>query len=159
MEAHLVMRALLEGLPSRVAKLPVERLAHKSAPDRWSPKEEFGHLIDSAVNNHQRIVRAQLEEHPAMPGYDGDAWVVLHQYQRRAWPSLIERWKVLNQQLLAAAEAVPDSSWTRMLTVADSAPLTLQFVFDDYIHHMLDHLRHMGIEVDDFATSAKAAES
>jgi len=36
--------------------------------------------------------------------------------------------------------------------------LTLQFVFDDYIHHMMDHLRHMGAEVDDFATQAKAAE-
>ena len=33
--------------------------------------------------------------------------------------------------------------------------MTLQFVFDDYIHHMLEHLRHMGVEVDDFAVQAE----
>ena len=37
---------------------------------KWSPKEELGHLLDSAANNHQRIVRALLEDQPAMPGYE-----------------------------------------------------------------------------------------
>ncbi len=91
-----------------------------------------------------------------MPEYDGDAWVALHQYQRRDWRSLIERWTALNRQLLAAAEAVPDSAWSRTCTIADSGPLTLQFVLDDYIHHMLEHLRHMGVEVEDFALQASA---
>ena len=27
----------------------------------WSPKEELGHLIDSAANNHVRFVRALIE--------------------------------------------------------------------------------------------------
>ena len=26
---------------------------------------------------------------------------------------------------------------------------TLQFVFEDYIHHMKDHLQHMKVQVDD----------
>jgi len=29
-----------------------------AGPDSWSRKEELGHLIDSAVNNHIRFVRA-----------------------------------------------------------------------------------------------------
>ena len=92
-----------------------------------------------------------------MPGYDGDAWVALHRYQSRDWHSLIERWAALNRQLLAAAEAVPDSAWSRTCTIADSKPLTLKFVFDDYIDHMLHHLRHMGVKVDDFALQASGA--
>jgi hypothetical protein len=158
MQSLTVLQELIDRLPARLQALPSENIEHKPAPDAWSAKEELGHLLDSAANNHQRIVRTQLEEHPKMPGYDGDAWVALHQYQRREWRSLIERWAALNRQLLAAAEAVPDSGWSRTLTIADSAPLTLQFVFDDYIHHMLDHLRHMGVEVDDFATQAAGAE-
>jgi hypothetical protein len=31
----------------------------KQKPDAWSIKEIVGHLIDSAANNHQRLVRAQ----------------------------------------------------------------------------------------------------
>jgi uncharacterized damage-inducible protein DinB len=157
MQSLIALQELIDRLPARLQALPSEKVEHKSAPLAWSVKEELGHLLDSAANNHQRIVRAQLEEHPAMPGYDGDAWVALHQYQQRDWHSLIERWTALNRQLLAAAEAVPDSAWTRTLTIADSAPLTLQFVFGDYIHHMLDHLRHMGVEVDDFALRASSA--
>ena len=80
--------------------------------------------------------------------------MALHQYQRRDWRSLIERWTALNRQLLATAEAVPDSGWSRACTIADSGPLTLQFVLDDYVHHMLEHLRHMGVEVEDFALQA-----
>ena len=122
----------------------------------WSAKEELGHLLDSAANNHQRIVRAQLEEKPAMPGYDGEAWVELHAYQQRDWETLIRLWVALNQQLLTAAEAVPNDAWPRTLTIADSAPLTLRFVFDDYVDHMAHHLRHMGVEVEDLRP-AKAA--
>ena len=158
MQSLIVLQELVDRLPVRLRALPSERVEHKPAPDAWSAKEELGHLLDSTANNHQRIVRTQLEEHPAMPGYDGDAWVALHQYQQRDWHSLIERCTALNRQLLAAAEAVSDSAWTRTLTVADSAPLTLQFVFDDYIHHMLEHLRHMGVEVNDFAMQATAAK-
>ena len=157
MQSLTVLQELIDQLPGRLQALPSEKVEHKPAPDAWSVKEELGHLLDSAANNHQRIVRAQLEEHPAMPGYDGDAWVALHQYHSREWPSLIERWTVLNCQLLAAAEAVPDSAWTRALSIANSGPLTLKFVFDDYVHHMLDHLRHMGVDVEDFSTRAASA--
>ena len=52
------------------------------------------------------------------------------------------------EQLLAAAEAMPESAWSRTCTIGDSGPLTLKFVVDDYVAHMMHHLRHIGIEVD-----------
>ena len=107
MESLQLLRQLIDHLPARLRVLPADKVKHKPAPDIWSPKEELGHLLDSAANNHQRIVRAQLEENPAMPSYDGDAWVALHRYQHREWQSLIDLWTALNRQLLAAAEACP----------------------------------------------------
>jgi hypothetical protein len=149
MDSKQVLGDLIARLPDRLRAMPADKVQHKPAPNTWSAKEELGHLLDSAANNHQRIVRAQLEENPAMPGYDGDAWVVLHRYQQRDWETLIGLWAALNRQLLAAAEAVPDSAWSRTLTIADSTPLTLKFVFDDYVNHMLHHLRHIGVAMDD----------
>ena len=116
----------------------------------------MGHLLDSAANNHQRIVRTQLEDKPAMPGYDGDRWVQLHDYQNRDWRELVGLWKALNQQLLAAAKAVPNSAWSRTCTIADSEPLTLKFVFEDYLEHMMHHLQHMGIQVEDLKTGHRS---
>jgi DinB superfamily len=152
-----LLRALVDQLPARLRDLPADQVQRKPSPAGWSLKEEFGHLLDSAANNHQRIVRAQLEDNPAMPGYDGDKWVALHRYQERDWSSLIAIWVGLNRQLLAAAEAVPDSAWSRTCTIADSAPLTLKFVFDDYVDHMLQHLRQMGVETGDLVPASAGA--
>ena len=151
------LRDLLQRVPDRLKKLSKDTVESKPTPSSWSPKEELGHLLDSAANNHQRIVRAQLEDNPAMPGYEQNRWVAIHAYQRRDWGELIELWQALNRQLLAAAEAVPDSAWSRTLTVAGSEPVTLQFVFEDYVVHMLHHLQHIGIEVDDITSNAPNA--
>jgi hypothetical protein len=156
MQSLVFMRSLLEHVPTRLARVPDGKAQAKSSPSAWSAKEELGHLLDSAANNHQRIVRAQLEDKPAMPGYEQERWVALHGYQQREWSELIELWRVLNRQLLAAAEAVRDSAWSRTCTVAGSQPLTLKFVFEDYLEHMAHHLRHIGIEVDDLKPTAAA---
>jgi DinB superfamily len=142
------LRTLLQKLPARLEALPTDSVEVKPAGS-WSAKEDLGHLLDSAANNHQRIVRAQLEDNPAMPGYDGPAWAALHAYQKRDWHELIGAWGTLNRQLLAAGEAVPDSAWSRTCTIGGSEPLTLQFVFEDYLHHMREHLQHMKVAVDD----------
>ena len=149
MEAISSLRTLLDRVPERLMKLSADAIDKKPSPANWSAKEELGHLIDSAANNHQRIVRAQLEDKPAMPGYDQTGWVKVHGYHGREWKELIELWWALNRQLLAAAEAVPAAGWTRTLTIAGSEPVTLQFVFEDYLAHMMHHLRHIGIAVDD----------
>src|ERR1017187_5325860 len=98
-----LLRDLLQRVPGRLDKLSKDTAGSKPTPSGWSQKEELGHLLDSAANNHQRIVRAQMEDNPAMPGYDGPAWVVLHAYQKRDWHELIGTWGALNRQLLAAA--------------------------------------------------------
>jgi hypothetical protein len=152
MQALTQLQTLLNKVPDRLGKISSGKVELKPDPSQWSPKDELGHLLDSAANNHQRIVRAQLENNPAMPGYDGERWVELHAYQRRDWSELINLWKALNNQLLAAARAVPDSGWSRTCTIADSKPLTLKFVFEDYIEHMMHHLQHIGIQVDDLKT-------
>jgi hypothetical protein len=159
MQTLTSLRDLLQRVPGRLEQLSKDndRVESKPTPSAWSPKEELGHLLDSAANNHQRIVRTQLQDNPAMPGYEQNRWVAIHAYQRREWKELIEVWQALNRQLLAAAEAVPDSAWSRTLTVAGSEPLTLQFVFEDYVVHMLHHLKHIGIQTNDLASNATNA--
>ena len=154
MQGLTKLRALIDEIPLRLKKLPLSQADLKPSPTKWSRKEELGHLLDSAANNHQRIVRTQLEDKPKMPGYDGNAWVKLHRYQQRSWPEMIDLWRAFNQQLLVAAEAVPDPAWSRTCTIADSQALTLKFVFEDYIEHMIHHLRHIGIEVDNLKPEA-----
>ena len=157
MPALNLLRDLIGRAPARLEQLPNNRVESKPAPSAWSPKEELGHLLDSAANNHQRIVRAQSEDKLAFPGYEQNRWVAIHRYQHRDWNELIEVWQALNRQLLAAAESVPEAAWSHTLTVAASQPMTLAFVFDDYVSHMFHHLQHIGIDVSDIKSTTNAA--
>ncbi|MEK6285342.1 MAG: nitroreductase family protein [Acidobacteriota bacterium] len=150
------LRYAIIAVPGRLAATSRERAAVKLSPESWSAKEELGHLIDSAANNHQRIVRAQLEDNLALPGYDGDRWVELHGYQNRDWNDLIAWWRAGNSQLLAAGESAPDAAWAHTLSVGGSEPMSLGFVLDDYVMHMASHLRHIGVEVDDIFTAVSS---
>jgi len=152
-----LLRNLIQHVPARLEQLPQNKAENKPAPTAWSPKEELGHLLDSAANNHQRIVRAQYEHKLAMPGYEQNRWVAINRYQYREWKELIEVWQSLNRQLLAAAESVPGPAWSHTLTVAASQPMTLEFVFDDYVAHMLHHLQHIGIDMSDIKSNTTSA--
>jgi DinB superfamily len=138
-----VLKQLIETEPSKLAELSDSMAAAKPSPDKWSPKEELGHLLDSAANNHQRIVRTLLEDNPAMPDYEQQRWVKVHVYQKRDWRELIDTWAALNRQLLVVAAWVTDSDWTRTCTISGSEPLTLRFVLQDYVAHMCHHLAHI----------------
>lgn len=154
MQTLILLREVLQTMPDRLGQLSKERVETSPAPSKWSPKEELGHLIDSAANNHQRIVRAQMENGLAMPRYEQERWVSIHDYQNRDWQELIELWLAFNRQLIAAAESVPAGAWSHTLTITNGEPVTLQFVFDDYLVHMLHHLKHIGIETGDIASRA-----
>ena len=151
------LRKLLQAVPGRLAGLTNESVEGTPDSSHWSPKEELGHLLDSAVNNHQRIVRAQMEDNLALPGYEQNQWVAIHHYQERDWQELISLWQAINRQLLAAAESVPYSAWSHRLRVGSSEPMTLEFVFDDYLAHMVHHLKHIGIELDDMQVRVSKA--
>jgi hypothetical protein len=154
MQTLIKLREVLRTMPGRLEGLSQEQVETRPAPAKWSPKEELGHLIDSAANNHQRIVRAQMENGLALPRYEQGRWVSIHDYQNRDWKELIGLWLAFNRQLIAATEAVPSSAWSHTLTIGGGEPVTLQFVFDDYLVHMLHHLKHIGIETDDIMSHA-----
>ena len=72
MQSLLLLRALIDRLPARLTNLSDDQVQRKPSSSQWSLKEELGHLLDSAANNHQRIVRAQLEDNPGLVFSDCD---------------------------------------------------------------------------------------
>lgn len=147
MEAVAKLSEILAKAPALLRTISAEQAAKPPEPGKWSNKQELGHLVDSACNNHQRIVRAQLETEPFLPGYDGDHWVALHDYQDMEWNEIIGRWSMMNQQLVRAARAISLQAAERKLTVGGGEPMTLEFLVEDYVHHLLHHLQHIGIDV------------
>jgi DinB superfamily len=109
----------------------------------WSRKEELGHLIDSASNNHLRFVRAALEPEFRGPSYDQNGSVKLHGYQELLWPDLVEFWRSYNSILAQVIARIPQDKLQTICRVGNDAPVTLQFVIEDYVAHMQHHLDHI----------------
>lgn len=140
------LSTILKKAPVLLTAISEGDAAHQSAPGKWSKKQELEHLVDSACNNHQRVVRAQVEHEPSLPDYDGDRWVALHDYQTMKWEQIVERWHMMNEQLLRAASTISPQNAERRLTVSGKS-VTLAFLVQDYVDHMLHHLRHIGVDV------------
>ena len=129
---------------------------------KWSSKEILGHLVDSAIVNHQRIARSVIEDTLVFQGYDQDKFVALQKYQDYHWPDLILLWKLINQNIVNLIINIGPSMLKKeferhsldhisFVPVKSSTPATLNYLCHDYIEHIIHHLRqicsHQNIEI------------
>lgn len=124
---------------------PTAEFSKRPAPGKWSPKEELGHLIDSANNNHQRFVRGQFEDRPSIR-YKQDEWVTANRYQEMDPYAVIELWVAYNTFLIMLMRKMPQELYARECLTGDD-PHTLEWLMVDYVDHVDHHLdRVLGID-------------
>jgi hypothetical protein len=139
--AQLLQRTIDTELPLLLAITESE--ASVQTGTKWSRKEELGHLIDSASNNHLRFVRAALEPEFHGPSYDQNGSVTVHGYRELNWSELLEFWGRYNRLLTRVVARIPQGKLQTRCRVGDSQPVTLQFLIEDYVAHMQHHLDHI----------------
>lgn len=107
---------------------------------KWVKKEILGHLIDSAVNNHQRFVRAQMTERLVWPGYEQDGWVAVQKYSERPWTDIVSLWLQMNRHLVHVMANIRADRLGRECVIGDEEPVTLEWLMSDYVRHLRHHL-------------------
>jgi len=146
MNAPLTSRLLqlYEHIPPQVRAVPEAALIKKSAPSQWSKKEIMGHLIDSAINNHVRLVRVQIEPQPLIiEKYTQEKWVQLHQYQRWTTEVLVRCWQSHQHQIIILMEVASSESLYKLCDIGDGELKTMQWLYQDYVAHQEHHLRQI----------------
>jgi hypothetical protein len=134
------LRSEIDGSYPRLRVLTEAEVSGPRADDKWSRKEILGHLIDSAANNHQRFVRAQMVAAFEWPGYEQNEWVRAHGYRDQTWTELLGLWLALNGHVARVIELVPDSKADTRCTIGGGDAVTLEWLMRDYVRHLRHHL-------------------
>lgn len=145
------LKSIIDTVRPRLLECKDKEVAQRPAPEKWSPKEIIGHLIDSASNNHQRFVRAQFTEELIFDGYRQVEWVQVQHYNSANWENLVQLWYYFNWQLARVIELVPEPQKYQlrpkhnldkiaMKTIPTEKPATLEYFMIDYVKHLEHHL-------------------
>lgn len=110
----------------------------------WSRRQVLGHLIDSAANNHQRFIRASLQDSLEFPNYEPDGWSRVEAPQEAGWSLLVGLWANYNRYLAHVIGRLPPGKLAVECRIGENAPITLDALVQDYLRHLLHHLGQIG---------------
>jgi len=132
--------ALAQAEGRRLAAIETSTAAVRPAPGKWSRAEVLGHLVDSALNNHQRFVRAQLADALEFPGYAQEDWVRCQDYAAKDWGTLVELWTAVNRHLAHVVRRIPTEKLAVPCRIGGGAAMPLEALVADYLRHARHHL-------------------
>jgi hypothetical protein len=149
-----ILIELIEKVKPDLGKINNDQSEHKPSPGKWSQKEILGHLIDSAIVNHQRFVRSLLSKELFFQGYEQEHWVSVQNYNEVNWDELVNLWYSLNINIArlmnSASEEIlfrehykhnlNDIAWK---AVPADQPATLDYFMKDYNEHLEHHLNQL----------------
>ena len=136
--------AVIESAEPRLRQISVPETTKPLLAGGWSRKQVMGHLIDSASNNHQRFVRAVLQDSLDFPAYDQDGNIRVQAPQDADWALLVSLWAAYNRYLAHIISRLPTSKLDTVCRIGANKPVTLGFIAEDYLTHLLHHLRQVG---------------
>ena len=126
--------------------VPVWTCTQKRNRQNRTIKQILGHLIDSASNNHQRMIRLQYSKHTLFfPDYrqDNDLWIALQDYQNEDWNNLIQQWKFFNLHIIQVIKSVDQTKLDSYWCDFEGTKVTLQDMIEGYLSHLHLHIHEI----------------
>jgi hypothetical protein len=139
------LRRVIDGAEPRLLEVSEAESLTPVLKGGWSRKQLIGHLIDSASNNHQRFVRAMLQGALEFPHYDQAGNVRVQVVEEADWLVLVSLFVSYNRYLAHVIARIPEDKLEVLCRIGDGEPVTLRFLAEDYLAHLLHHLGQIGL--------------
>lgn len=128
---------IINIFPKQISEINNNRFTLK-LENKWSKNEILGHLIDSAIINYLRIIKAQFEDNPQL-FYDQNNYVKYANYNNSDIVQLINLWVSLNTQILFLFQQVVD----KKVIDRNCNNVSLEFLIVDYVKHLKHHINQI----------------
>lgn len=135
------LQHLINEVPRQLQQFSPSEMSWRPAPGKWSKREILGHLCDSALHNWQRFNLAQQTDEPLqIVRYQQDALVEHNNWQGQATGQVVALWASLNTQIVAVLKILSKEKLPHPIVLPDGTAATLQFLIEDYLVHLEQHL-------------------
>ena len=143
------MHKLLDRLDAALGVGRDRLLAHPAPlrrpyPQKWSPQEVIGHLVDSAIHNLIRFTEAPA--HAAceiaypLRGYDQDHLVEVNGYREVDGAALLALWRMLNARIAAVLARLSRAELDAPVELPDGTRVDVRALAEAYVAHLEDHV-------------------
>ena len=124
--------------------IPDNQFSDKPNSAKWSKKEVLGHLIDSSHSNLRRFICGQYENNPKIT-YDQNFWVAASNYNEWQKETIIQLWKLLNEQICRVWLSMPENSLKRNCDTGKSETQlhSIEWLAEDYVKHLKHHINQI----------------
>jgi hypothetical protein len=127
--------------------LPDDLLMNKLNWQKRSIKQVVGHMVDSASNNHQRMVRLQYNKELVFPDYrqDNDLWITIQNYQDANWQNIVQLWKFYNLHIIHVIQSIDLNKLENYWNDFEGTKVTLEQMIEGYLWHLELHLKEIQV--------------
>jgi hypothetical protein len=134
-------RAEIGRAAERLAAITEQQAQQPYRDGSWTRKQVLGHLCDSAVNNHNRFVRASLQEEYTGPTYEQEGWMARIGWGDLPWDDVRRYWRTYNEVLTRIVSRIPPEKYgVPCVIVGYDRQFTLETLIVDYLDHMMQHI-------------------
>lgn len=136
------IKAIVDEWTEKLLALPEDVITERRNHQNRTIKQLLGHLIDSASNNHQRMIRLQYNDNLVFPDYtqDNDRWIAIQNYQDADWENLVQLWKSFNLHMIYLIKSIDKSKLNNSWTDFEGNNVTLGDMIKGYPWHQNLHI-------------------
>jgi hypothetical protein len=120
--------------------VPEERSLYRYAPDKWSIRECYLHLVDAERIFSYRALRFARADPAELQGFEQNDYVPVSGADARSWRSIIEEYSAVRQATIALFRNLPAEAWTR-IGVANGNAMSVRALAYNIVGHDLHHRR------------------
>lgn len=138
-----VLRRQVDGIRAAAAAVSAAQEQFRYAPDKWSVREVFGHLVDAERIFGYRSMCISRGEQSPLPAWDENAYVERSSYHRCALADLATELLVTRESNIAFLARLTDAEWELTGTVSGrtASVRAIAYIVAGHVRHHMEILR------------------
>ncbi|OYX23150.1 MAG: hypothetical protein B7Z06_10645 [Flavobacteriales bacterium 32-35-8] len=119
--------------------ITLDKLDYRYAPDKWTLKEVFQHMIDTERIFIYRCFRISRHDKTPLPGFEQDDYVLPSQADKKSLQDLLEEFKAVRQNSIVLLKSLNDTD-LKFIGIVNGNPISARAAAFNIIGHNLWHL-------------------